>query len=75
MKQDRQERFLGWLADNDISLTSIHTSGHASVTDLKRLSQAIGAKKLVPIHTFESERYPGLFENVEAKEDGVWWEV
>ena len=42
----------------------IHTSGHASIADLKRLAAAVRPKALVPIHTFEAERFPELFENV-----------
>ena len=53
----------------------IHTSGHASVADLKRLAAAVGPKALVPIHTFEAERFPDLFENVVVRQDGEWWRV
>ena len=53
----------------------IHTSGHASIADLKRLAAAVCPKALVPIHTFEAERFPGLFENVVLRQDGEWWEV
>ena len=51
-------------AARGIPSQTIHTSGHASPIDLKRLAAAIAPKKLVPIHTFESSRYPSLFENV-----------
>jgi ribonuclease J len=53
----------------------IHTSGHASVDDLKRLAEAVNPKALVPIHTFEAERYPALFNNVVLRQDGQCWEV
>jgi ribonuclease J len=53
----------------------IHTSGHASITDLKRLAAAVNPTALVPIHTFEAERFPELFENVVLHHDGEWWEV
>ncbi len=53
----------------------IHTSGHASIADLKRLAAAVCPKALVPIHTFEAERFPVLFENVVLHQDGEWWEV
>jgi ribonuclease J len=53
----------------------IHTSGHASITDLKRLAAAVSPKALVPIHTFEAERFPELFENVVPRQNGEWWEV
>jgi ribonuclease J len=53
----------------------IHTSGHASIADLKRLSAAVRPKALVPIHTFEPERFPELFVNVTLHQDGEWWDV
>lgn len=53
----------------------IHTSGHASIADLKRLAATVNAKALVPIHTFEAERFPALFDNVVLRQDGEWWEV
>ena len=53
----------------------IHTSGHASIADLKRLAAAVWPKALVPIHTFEAERFPELFENVVLHQDGERWEV
>lgn len=53
----------------------IHTSGHASPSDLKRLANAVAPKRLVPIHTFMGERFPKLFANVELHNDGEWIEV
>jgi ribonuclease J len=53
----------------------IHTSGHASPGDLKRLAAAIAPKRLIPIHTFERDKFPSLFENVSLHDDGEWIEV
>jgi ribonuclease J len=55
-----------------IAFETIHTSGHASPADLKRLAEAIAPKRLIPIHTFERERFPSLFENVSLIDDGEW---
>ena len=53
----------------------IHTSGHASPPDLKRLANAIAPKKLLAVHTFARDRFPSLFENVVAVDDGQWVEA
>jgi ribonuclease J len=53
----------------------IHTSGHASPGDLKRLAAAVAPKRLIPIHTFERDRFPDLFDNVTLIDDGQWIEV
>lgn len=67
--------FRDWLEGHKIAMTHIHTSGHASVSDLKRLAKAISPKKLIPIHSAEPSRYAELLEKVELKRDGEWWEV
>jgi len=53
----------------------IHTSGHASPGDLKRLATAIAPGRLIPIHTFARGRFPELFNNVNLIDDGQWLEV
>jgi ribonuclease J len=58
-----------------IPFETIHTSGHASIADLQRLAAAVHPKAMVPIHTFEPERFPELFKNVVLYQDGEWWEV
>ena len=76
LKQPRGEALLADLAARGIPLSQAHTSGHASIPDLKRLAAAIAPKVLVPIHTFEADRFPELFgSSVALKEDGVWWEA
>jgi ribonuclease J len=63
------------LKAHGIGFEVIHTSGHASIPDLKRLAGAIAPRALTPIHTFEADRYSSLFENVVVRSDGEWWEV
>jgi ribonuclease J len=58
-----------------IPFESIHTSGHASPGDLQQLAAAIAPKRLIPIHTFERDRFPYLFDNVTLVDDGQWIEV
>ena len=69
------ERFKSDCESRGIPFEVIHTSGHASVGDLKRLAAAVNPRALVPIHTFEADRFPSLFENVVLRQDGQWWEV
>jgi len=63
------------LAERSVELEVIHTSGHASIGDLKRLSTAINPKVLVPIHTFAGDQFAKYFSNVARRSDGEWWEV
>lgn len=68
-------RFKADCAARGLPFEVLHTSGHASVADLQRLAAAIAPKALVPIHTFEGWRFPELFGNVVARDDGEWGEI
>ena len=56
--------------DPDINFVYAHTSGHATVEDLKRLAEAFKPRMLVPIHTEHGEEYSQLFANVVQLNDG-----
>lgn len=74
--QPRGQALVTDLATRAIPLSHAHTSGHASIPDLKRLAAAIAPRQLVPVHTFEPERFPALFgSRVTIREDGQWWET
>ncbi|WP_392339531.1 MBL fold metallo-hydrolase [Moritella marina] len=47
-----------------------HTSGHAYSDHLKAFAEKIGAKRLVPVHTLNSDKFVTLFENVQQVENG-----
>ena len=64
-----------WLRERGIEIRQIHTSGHASPKDLRRFATALAPRALVPIHSFATEKYHGLFDNVVYRHDGEWWEV
>lgn len=75
LKDETGQKVTKWLDDNNIPLQTIHTSGHASVADLRRFASALAPRRLVPIHSFETARFGEFFDNVAQQEDGVWWEV
>lgn len=64
------------LADRGVGLEVIHTSGHASIADLRRLVEAVRPQALVPVHTFAGDRFAEHFGPcVVPRTDGEWWEV
>jgi ribonuclease J len=71
-EQGSYNKLKEWLKRNSIPKISIHTSGHASTKDLKRIAEAIHPKMVVSIHTFLPERYSELFPNVQVHFDGEW---
>ncbi|MCP3681381.1 MAG: MBL fold metallo-hydrolase [bacterium] len=56
--------------DEMINFVYAHTSGHATLHDLKIFANAIKPKMLVPIHTEHSGNYKFEFENVHELRDG-----
>ena len=75
LEQDSSRRVLKWLADHEVPWGIVHTSGHASVADLKRFAAAVAPHALVPIHSFETARFGDFFDNVVQRDDGEWWDV
>jgi ribonuclease J len=63
------------LAELGVPLEVIHTSGHASIGDLKKLASAISANRLIPVHTFEGDSFQNYFKKVTRRQDGEWWDV
>jgi ribonuclease J len=64
-----------WCSDQGVHFEIQHTSGHAGITDLKRLVEALLPKKIVPIHSSATDRFQDYFADVEQKEDGRWWTI
>lgn len=62
---------LGRLRDDPrVNFVYAHTTGHALLNDLKRVSNALRPKMLVPIHTDHPEEFEDHFQNVFILEDG-----
>lgn len=64
------EEFKNWIAQKGLEIESVHTSGHATLRDLKAFANALKPRILIPIHTFEPGQYPALFRNVRVMKDG-----
>lgn len=73
LKQASGLELQAWAGDRGIPVELLHTSGHASPSDLRRFAQGINPKVVVPIHSFMPEVYGQLFPRVEVHEDGVPW--
>ena len=63
------EQFRAFCKEKGLAVEYIHTSGHATPEDLKAFASAINPRTLVPIHTFEAEKYPSIFKNVKILKD------
>jgi ribonuclease J len=63
-------KFVDYLTSRKFTLHKIHTSGHADTKTLKKMVEAIKPKNIVPIHTFEGDKYKDIFNKpiVELKD-------
>lgn len=57
------------------SLYEVHTSGHMLSADIVSLVKKIKPKTIIPVHTFEPERFKEHFGNVVQIQDGVEHEI
>ncbi|MFC1576809.1 MBL fold metallo-hydrolase RNA specificity domain-containing protein [Candidatus Omnitrophota bacterium] len=69
------DKFKGYCKDKGLKIEQVHTSGHATIDDLKAFAKALDPKTLIPIHTFGGGQYPEIFENVRVLKDGEAFEV
>ncbi len=64
------ESFAAYRKDPQVNFICAHTSGHATVADLKAYAQALKPKQLVPVHTAAPKEFPKYFANVVNLTDG-----
>jgi len=60
-KEDATQEFIKFLTSRGMIQREIHTSGHADRNTLKRMVEVLNPKNLVPIHTFEGDKYEKIF--------------
>ena len=68
---DYQQKFEKWLKLQGFKSIFLHTSGHAKVSDIRRLIDELNPKKIIPIHTMQPEAFEEYSKKVELKEDGI----
>jgi len=56
-------------------IKSLHTSGHASVSDIRRVMIDVNPKKIVPIHTMTPDAFEGISGKVEIQTDGISFNI
>jgi ribonuclease J len=65
-----QQYFENSLKDAGFSSEASHTSGHASVADIKRVINGLDPQKLVPIHTMQPDAFIDFSDKTDLKDDG-----
>lgn len=63
------------LAQAHGNLIEVHTSGHIYSDDISKFIQHVQPKLVIPIHTFQPERFQEIFPNVKVLNDGEVFEL
>lgn len=63
-----------------VKIEPIHTSGHATLSDIKKLAKSLNPRRIVPIHIEQPDKMKKHFENdgftnVEIWEDGIEYQL
>jgi len=61
--------------NSSFSLETLHTSGHASVVDIRRVIEGLDPQKLIPIHTMHPDAFHDFSDKTELKDDGITFEA
>lgn len=67
---DYQKKFEDNLKKAGFQAQALHTSGHASVPDIRRVMTELTPKQIIPIHTMTPAAFTDFSERVILEEDG-----
>ena len=70
-----QKKFETWLDAKEFNKVFLHTSGHARISDIRRLIDGLNPKKIVPIHTMQPNAFLEYSDKVELQDDGIAFEI
>ncbi|MBW2363893.1 MAG: hypothetical protein JRF25_02225 [Deltaproteobacteria bacterium] len=59
-----------YLEGKGVPYEYIHTSGHAKLSDLSKLVDAMAPDMVIPIHSFHPDKFKDHFPNVRLVENG-----
>ena len=71
----QQKEFEDYLKQVGFAGCELHTSGHATVGDIRRVITELAPKQIIPIHTMLPEAFRNLTDRIYLKTDGESFEV
>jgi ribonuclease J len=63
MEKPESIKFIQYFKENKYIIKSIHSGGHANISTLKEMVDAINPREIIPIHTFEKNSYKEFFKH------------
>ena len=65
LQEKSMESMLAWIRNRNLAFYSLHTSGHATVSTLKKVVHTLRPQQIIPIHTFYPQQYAVLGAKLE----------
>ncbi len=75
LKEGRNKPLIDWLERRGIDLDYCHTSGHASLHDLRAMGKSFDTAVVIPIHSESPDRFEEIFGNALQVDDGDWTDI
>lgn len=66
---DSMKKFISECESLGLKTVTLHTSGHADETAIKRLIETVNPRKLIPIHTENAKRFKELAPDITIEEE------
>ena len=61
---DENRALINWVKEKGYTYHHIHTSGHATLQELKTITAEVNPKYIIPIHTENKNTYANHFDNI-----------
>lgn len=69
-RDDRLRNLKTYFQERGVRIELLHTGGHAKISDLSRMAEALKPEVIIPVHSFHSEKFKEYFTNVKIVKDG-----
>jgi ribonuclease J len=66
---DENRALINWVKEKGYTYHHIHTSGHATLEELKAITAEVNPKHIIPIHTENKNIYANHFDNIVVLND------
>lgn len=74
-EDSRTKRLLEYISNRNMNIYMLHTSGHADISTLKRTVCQLKPKQIIPIHTFNPDKFSLFGSNVVLLSDNEIYQV
>ncbi len=69
-RESSLQRLRNYFQEKGVRIELLHTGGHAGISDLKKMAEAMKPASVIPIHSFHPEEFIHEFPNVRLVNDG-----